>query len=58
MTNLPNNVPLNAKGREQAEKTGKYLKQYNKNPKVDAMISSQLIRTIETSDIIAEEIEI
>ena len=53
---LPNNIPLNAKGREQAEKTGKYLKQYNKTPKVDAMISSQLIRTIETSDIIAEEI--
>ena len=53
---LPNNIPLNTKGRNQAEKTGKYLKQYNKNPKADAMISSQLIRTIETSDIIAEEI--
>ena len=46
-------VPLNTKGREQAEKTGKYLKQYSK---IDYIISSQLIRTIETSDIIAEEI--
>lgn len=55
-TDRTDDVPLNAKGREQAEKTGKYLKQYNKNPKVDAIISSQLIRTIETSDIIAEEV--
>ena len=55
-TDPDDNVPLNAKGRDQSERTGKYLEQYSTKPKVDAMMSSQLIRAVETSDIIAEEI--
>ena len=44
------NVPLSVEGREQAHLVGKRLKKYN----IDAVYSSDLIRAVETADIINE----
>jgi broad specificity phosphatase PhoE len=45
-------IPLTQKGREQAKKAGKSLK--NKN--VDLIVSSPLIRTVDTARIVADAI--
>jgi len=52
-----NNIPLNKLGKEQAIKTGKYLKEYRqKDGKFDLVLCSPLIRTRETCDLICEKI--
>jgi broad specificity phosphatase PhoE len=52
-----NDIPLNKLGKEQAIKTGKYLKEYRqKDCKFDLVICSPLIRTRETCGLICEKI--
>jgi len=49
---------LNELGRQQAKKSGKYLKKYRiKDKKFDCILSSPLKRAIETAEIIGKEIK-
>jgi broad specificity phosphatase PhoE len=49
---------LNKKGKKQAKKTGEYLKKYRMNDKpFDCMITSPRMRTKQTANIIADEID-
>ena len=52
-----NDIPLNNTGKEQAIKTGKYLKEYRqKDGKFDLVLCSPLLRTRETCDLICAKI--
>ena len=52
-----NDIPLNKTGKEQAIKTGKYLKEYRqKDGKFDLVLCSPLIRTRETCELICNKI--
>ena len=52
-----NDIPLNKTGKEQAIKTGKYLKEYRqKDGKFDLILCSPLIRTRETCELICNKI--
>jgi broad specificity phosphatase PhoE len=51
-------APLNKKGKNQAKKTGKYLKKYRMNDKpFDCMMTSPRTRAKQTANIIADEID-
>jgi len=53
-----NDIPLNNKGREQANITGKYLNEYRqKDKKFDLVLASPLIRAKETAEIICKNIK-
>ncbi len=49
-------VPINITGRKQAAQTGKYFRQYHSDIAFDCIISSTMLRAIETVHIIANEI--
>jgi broad specificity phosphatase PhoE len=52
-----NDIPLNKTGKEQAIKTGKYLKEYRqRDGKFDLVLCSPLIRTKETCELICVKI--
>jgi uncharacterized phosphatase len=47
-----NDIHLTARGRQQAKKAGQELKQYN----IELIVCSPMIRTVDTANIIAEQI--
>jgi broad specificity phosphatase PhoE len=52
-----NDIPLNKIGKEQATKTGKYLKEYRQiDGKFDLVLCSPLLRTRETCELICKKI--
>jgi broad specificity phosphatase PhoE len=53
-----NDIPLNKDGKMQAKLTGKYLNKYRQNDKeFDLILSSPMLRTKETAEIIAKQID-
>jgi broad specificity phosphatase PhoE len=52
MSGSGDNIPLTAKGREQAKQAGQDLK----DKRIELMVCSPLIRTVDTAKIIAEQI--
>ena len=52
-----NDIPLNKDGKKQAKITGKYLNKYRQDDKnFDLILSSPMLRTKETAEIIAKEL--